>query len=98
MNNDIPRSITADEISTYHRDGVVLLPAMFDAAWIDLLEQGLDANCNSPGNRSRVWDRDAEGRTMFYDSQAWQGIDEYRQFIFKSPAARIAGGAGKGQA
>ena len=27
---------------------------------------------------------------MFYDSQAWQGINEYRQFIFDSPAAHIA--------
>ena len=28
---------------------------------------------------------------MFWDSQAWQNIDEYRQFIFDSPAAEIAG-------
>jgi ectoine hydroxylase-related dioxygenase (phytanoyl-CoA dioxygenase family) len=90
MNTDIPRDISAEEIETYHRDGVVLLPAMFDADWIDLLSRGLLANCNAPTNRSRVWDRDAEGRTMFYDSQAWQGVDEYRQFIFESPAAQIA--------
>jgi ectoine hydroxylase-related dioxygenase (phytanoyl-CoA dioxygenase family) len=90
MNNDIPRDITADEIETYHRDGVVLLPAMFDRDWIELLKQGLLANCDAPSQRSRVWDRDAEGRTMFYDSQAWQGIDQYRQFIFDSPAAQIA--------
>ena len=28
---------------------------------------------------------------MFWDSQAWQGIDQYRQFIFDSPAAQMAG-------
>jgi ectoine hydroxylase-related dioxygenase (phytanoyl-CoA dioxygenase family) len=90
MNTDIPRAITADEIATYHRDGVVLLPEMFDGEWIDLLNQGLLANCNDPTDRSRVWDRDAAGRTMFYDSQAWQRIAQYRQFIFRSPAAQIA--------
>ncbi len=90
MNTEIPRAINADEIDTYHRDGVVLLPQMFDAEWIELLQQGLLANCDAPTRRSRVWDRDAEGRTMFYDSQAWQGVDEYRQFIFESPAAQIA--------
>jgi ectoine hydroxylase-related dioxygenase (phytanoyl-CoA dioxygenase family) len=90
MNTDIPRTITADESATYHRDGVVLLPGMFDGEWIDLLNQGLLANCNNPTDRSRVWDRDAAGRTMFYDSQAWQRIAEYRQFIFSSPAAQIA--------
>lgn len=91
MNTDIPRIITSDEIQTFHQDGVVLLRGMFDNDWIDLLKQGLIFNCDNPSSRSRVWDRDAQGRTMFYDSQAWQGIDEYRQFIFDSPAAFIAG-------
>jgi len=27
---------------------------------------------------------------MFWDSQAWQSIDQYRHFVFQSPAARIA--------
>jgi len=91
MNLDLPRKITADEISTYQRDGVVLLPAMFDADWIDLLKQGLLANCENPTDRSRIWDRDSEGRTMFWDSQAWQTNTQYREFIFHSPAAQLAG-------
>ena len=91
MNSDAPRAITPEEIATYHRDGVVLLPEMFDDAWIDLLKAGLLANCAAPTDRSRVWDRDAAGRTMFYDSQAWQRIAEYRRFIFDSPAASLAG-------
>jgi ectoine hydroxylase-related dioxygenase (phytanoyl-CoA dioxygenase family) len=28
---------------------------------------------------------------MFYDHTAWQGIEEYRKFIFNSPAAQICG-------
>ena len=91
MNIKIPRAITSDEIAIYHRNGVVLLPEMFDRGWIDLLKQGLVVNCDAPTDRSRVWDRDAADRTMFYDSQAWQRIEEYQQFIFDSPAARIAG-------
>jgi len=91
MNSDELRPITSDEIRTYQHDGVVLLPGLFDLEWIDLLDKGLIANCENPTDRARVWDRDAEGRTMFWDSQAWQGIDEYRQFIFDSPAAKIAG-------
>ena len=90
MNTDLPRTITPSEITTYHQDGVVLLPSMFDDEWIRLLQDGLSANCEKPSSRSRVWDRDTAGRTMFYDSQAWQGINEYRQFIFDSPAAHIA--------
>ena len=91
MNYDLPRAITSDEITTYQRDGVVLLPEMFDGDWIELLNKGLLTNCKNPTDRSRVWDRDTAGRSMFWDSQAWQGIEQYRQFIFDSPAARIAG-------
>jgi ectoine hydroxylase-related dioxygenase (phytanoyl-CoA dioxygenase family) len=91
MNTDIPRIITSVEAESYHRDGVVLLPRMFDRDWIELLKKGLLANYDAPTDRSRVWDRDSAGRTMFYDSQAWQRIAEYRQFIYDSPAAQIAG-------
>ena len=91
MNSDALRPITSGKITTYQPDGVVLLRGLFDLEWIDLLDKGLIANCEDPRDRSRVWDRDAEGRIMFWDSQAWQGIDEYRQFIFNSPAAQITG-------
>ncbi len=91
MNTQLPREITNDEIDTYQRDGVVLLKSLFDSQWIDLLNQGLIKNGENPTHRARTWARDAQGRTMFWDSQAWQGIDEYQQFIFKSPAAEIAG-------
>ncbi len=91
MNTDIPRAITPAEISTYQKDGVVLLRDMFDADWIKLLATGLAANCDRPTVRARVWDRDAEGRSMFWDSQAWQGIEQYRRFVFDSPAGHIAG-------
>lgn len=91
MNSKLPREISSEEIDTYHRDGVVLLKTMFDAEWIDILSRGLTRNCENPTHRARTWDRDAEGRTMFWDSQAWQGIEEYKQFIFHSPAAELAG-------
>ena len=91
MNTDMPRAVSSKEIAFYQHDGVVLLPEMFDADWIELLKNGLIANCENPTDRSRVWDRDKAGRTMFWDSQAWQGISQYRQFIFDSPAAQIAG-------
>lgn len=91
MNTELPREITHEEIETYHRDGVVLLEAMFDDEWIELLKRGLDQNCENPTHRARTWDRDSQGRTMFWDSQAWHGIEEYQKFIFSSPAAQLAG-------
>ena len=91
MNSKPLHPVSPEDINKFHEDGVVLLSGMFDQEWIDVLNRGLTTNCEDPTNRSRVWDRDAAGRTMFWDSQAWQNIDEYRQFIFDSPAAEIAG-------
>jgi ectoine hydroxylase-related dioxygenase (phytanoyl-CoA dioxygenase family) len=86
-----PRAVTAEETATYKRDGVVLMRGLFDVSWIELLSRGLDAQMAAPTARARAWDRDAGGRTMFWDSQAWLGIDEYQRFVLESPAAEIAG-------
>ena len=91
MNTELLRPITSKEIDTYHRDGVLLLKNMFDKDWIELLNKGLDLNCKSPTERSRIWDKDDEGHTMFYDTLAWRKIEEYKKFIFDSPAAQICG-------
>ncbi len=90
MNNEPLRAITTDEVTAFGRDGVVPLPGLFDREWIASLRAGLERNRRHPTDRARIWDRDDEDRTVFYDSQAWQGIDEYRSFVFDSPAAAIA--------
>ena len=91
MNTDLLRTITPNEVETYHRDGVLKLSGMFDKDWIKILNKGLDANIETPTRRSRIWYKDTSGRSMFYDHTAWQGIEEYRKFIFDSPAAQICG-------
>ena len=91
MNTGLLRTITPEDVETYHRDGVLLLPGMFDKDWIELLNKGLDTNIEAPTRRSRIWYKDTSGRSMFYDHTAWKGIEEYRKFIFNSPAAQICG-------
>ena len=91
MNSELLRQISTEEIDIYHRDGVVPLRSMFDKDWIELLNKGLDINCESPTERSRIWDKDDAGHTMFYDTLAWREIEEYKKFIFNSPAAQICG-------
>jgi ectoine hydroxylase-related dioxygenase (phytanoyl-CoA dioxygenase family) len=91
MNSDLLRTITREEVETYQRDGVLLLQNMFDKDWIELLNKGLDINIEAPTRRSRIWYKDTSGRSMFYDHTAWQDIEEYKKFIFNSPAAQICG-------
>eukprot|EP00746_Dinoflagellata_sp_MGD_P025003 gnl/MRDRNA2_/MRDRNA2_158747_c0_seq1.p3 gnl/MRDRNA2_/MRDRNA2_158747_c0~~gnl/MRDRNA2_/MRDRNA2_158747_c0_seq1.p3 ORF type:complete len:141 (+),score=31.06 gnl/MRDRNA2_/MRDRNA2_158747_c0_seq1:37-423(+) len=91
MNTSMTRPLTAEEIDAFDRDGVVMLPQMFCHGWIELLRRGFDKNVKAPTPRGRVWDRDEEGRTMFWDNRAWREIEEYKQFVTESPAAEIAG-------
>ncbi len=91
MNSDLLRKITREEIKTYQRDGVILLQNMFDNDWVELLNKGLNFNIETPTTRSRIWYKDTSGRSMFYDHTAWQGIEEYKKFVFNSPAAQICG-------
>ena len=84
MNTELLRPITTEEVDTYHRDGVLLLKSMFDKKWIELLNKGLDANCKSPTERSRIWDKDDLGHTMFYDTLAWRKIEQKVYFQFSS--------------
>jgi ectoine hydroxylase-related dioxygenase (phytanoyl-CoA dioxygenase family) len=89
---DMTRSSTLspEQVSKFDSDGVILLRNAVSAHWIDLLVRGLDRNIATPTARHRIWNRDAQGRTCFYDSQAWQTIPEYRKFVEDSPIAKTA--------
>ena len=89
-NQSSPISIAQKDIDNFRRDGVVMLPQLFDRTWIDLLVAGLDRHREAPTSRARIWDRDEQGRTMFWDSMAWHDVPEYQRFVFESPAAEIA--------
>ena len=83
--------ITDEEIEAFAVDGVVCLRGAFGPEWIEPLRRGIEKNIAEPSDRARFWDRDAEGRTCFYDNQSWLHIHEYRDFAVGSPASEIAG-------
>lgn len=83
--------VTNEQIETYATDGVVCLRGVIDDSWIASLRSGLDKNLAAPTDRGRVWHQTGDGKSMFYDSQAWRVVDEYRDFIVDSPMAEIAG-------
>ena len=82
MNRTSSRPRMNEEIVSFQRDGAVLLSGLFQQSWIELHNEGLDANCNNPTDRSRVWDRDEKGHTMFWDSQAWQRVNRVPTIYF----------------
>lgn len=76
-------------IETFRRDGVVLLEGVF-GDWIDTLRRGVDANMRDPGPFGREYLEPGQAGRFFGDYCNWARIDEYREFLFDSPAAAIA--------
>lgn len=67
-------------IGKYSEDGIVFLKNYFGPEWTGKLKTRLEKNLKAPSQRCRVWDRDDEGRSFFYDSQVWRDISEYKEF------------------
>ena len=82
--------ITHRHIVDFATDGVVCLRQVINPDWIETLTAGLAQRRRSVASRS-VWNTDEHGRVTFYDSQVWQEIPEYRDFIENSPMAKLAG-------
>lgn len=83
--------ISQQHICDYARDGVVCVRGAVDPKWIESLEIGVARNIEHMSERGRLWDRDDQGRSCFYDSQVWRDIPEYEDFIRHSGQAALAG-------
>ena len=75
-------------VEAFQRDGVVLLAGVF-RDWVETLRAGVERNMAEPGRYGREY-IDAEQGRFFGDYCNWNRIDEYRRFLFESPAAEIA--------
>ena len=87
----LEKIITPEVINQFYEDGAICLKGIISEHWIKSLTEGLDHNINNPSERGRLWNKDAEGNTCFYDSQAWRYNERYKDFVMNSPMAEIAG-------
>ncbi|MEM7323478.1 MAG: phytanoyl-CoA dioxygenase family protein [Actinomycetota bacterium] len=83
--------VTPDVVERFSADGVVCLQGAIGRDWIEALRDGVAHNLDNPSPRGRVWNRDADGGACLYDSQVWQDIPQYRDFVLYSPMGEIAG-------
>ena len=87
-------SLSAAQIDTYQRDGVLYLESAF-TDWVDPLRAGLERNLRDPGSYRFPAESTASGDSgRFFDSYCnWPLIPEYRDFVVSSEAASLAGQA-----
>ena len=84
------RRLTQKERDIYENNGVALLSGVFDLGWVDFLRDAFEVALSNPGSLAEEYAvADAPGR-FFADLNMWQRIPAFRQFVFESPAARIA--------
>lgn len=89
--DELPRSITEQEIQTFEEDGIVCLRQMFSTDWVQKMREAAEAGMAVPGDlhAELSTERGDTGR-FFHDTFIWQRNNICRSFVFNSPASRIA--------
>ena len=83
--------ITDSQIKEYSEKGAILLKKAFNIEWLSLLAEGVEKNRKDPGPYACQY-TPADDEGDFYDDYFnWVRFDEYKDFLFNSPAAEIAG-------
>ena len=81
--------LTDSQIDAFEQQGAVLIKGALNE-WVEPLRKGIEKNLVSPGPFVRDYDEKENGR-FFGDYCNWQRFEEYRTFLYDSPAADIAG-------
>ena len=85
-----PRVITEEHIVEYQRDGITVLRNAFSSEWIERMQLASEEVLDKPSVAARVRRAgEREGRFQ-HDRMLWRNHDDFRAFVFESPAAAIA--------
>ena len=89
--NEMPlREITDDEVRRFDDDGVVCLEGMFDGDWLARLATLVEDDLADPGPLNMELEKTENSGRFFFDTFMWTRNDGFRDFVFASPAAKIA--------
>jgi len=84
----VPPILDDATVAAFRNDGVVHLSGVF-TDWVETLRRGIERNMESPSWRERTYHPDDSPTRFFQDFLVWHWLDEYRDFIFDSPAASV---------
>jgi len=80
---------TAAETQDFARDGVIVLRGLFKD-WVEPLRAGIEKLMAEPSPLERSYAPKDGSAPFFQDLCNWQRIDEFRGFVYDSPAAAAA--------
>ncbi|MGE0724129.1 MAG: phytanoyl-CoA dioxygenase family protein [Alphaproteobacteria bacterium] len=82
--------IPDDAIAAYEADGIVCLRGQFDADWIAFMGAAVDVAMAAPGPHAEDYTPPGKPGRFFGDLDLWRRHEDFRRFVFESPAAEIA--------
>lgn len=90
--NERARAIVTDSlIREYQQNGAVCIRQLLTAEEIDLLRRGIDENLSHPSPRFKIASRSDDSGRFVEDFCTWETNSNYKQFIYESPCAAVAG-------
>jgi ectoine hydroxylase-related dioxygenase (phytanoyl-CoA dioxygenase family) len=82
------RRLTQEELDTYETDGVICARGLFPDAWIERMASAVDGIVATPTFYGKVVSMKGEDFTG--DLFVWKTDDEFRDWVYDSPAAFVA--------
>jgi hypothetical protein len=82
--------IDAGAASAFARDGVILLPGVFDAAWVELMRDAVEAAMAAPGPLSDNFVKDPSKGKFYGEHFLWLRLPSFRRIALDSPLPPIA--------
>ncbi len=77
--------------AAFRRDGAVTLRGVFSSAWLDTLNDGIDADLANPTTNFTRHTKDPDAPGYYEDFWAWNKIPQFEDFVRNSPCAALAG-------
>ena len=83
--------ISQEKVKAFQQHGAICLRGLFDQKWLDQLALGIEKNRKDPGPYACQYTPENKEGDFYDDYCNWDRFGEYKDFLFFSPAAEIAG-------
>ncbi len=90
MNRTPPRTITADEVAAFERDGVVCVRGLLDTEWVERMRAALDRILAHPTDEGKLINPPGSPGRFERDLFMWMYDADFRALATQSPIGAIA--------
>mgnify|MGYP001317218203 CR=1 FL=1 len=75
------------QVVQFKKDGAILIKGKFDYAWIEKLKKGIKKAKEKPSPRFVNHTQDKKLPRYYEDFWTWDSHEEFKDFVFNSPAS-----------